>query len=168
MRRTARWLAGVLCVGTCSLSGACGGDAETTQPEALVCDGGQRWVLGLLGSPQMNPGEPCVNCHGASSRPTFTVAGTVYESLDAADDCYGSRGVTVEIQDADGRTVSAKTNNAGNFYLQDEMLTLPLSASISRDGEVRAMLGEVPTGECNGCHTASGANGAAGRIIIAN
>ncbi len=139
-------------------------DADTTAPTDDACDGGQAWELGLLGSEEMNPGEPCLSCHGADATPSFAAAGTVFDTFDAADDCYGAAEVTVEVEDATGLIVTTTTNAAGNFYFEDVSLTLPIIARVSRNGETRTMPRFVHATDCNDCHSQTGKFGAPGRV----
>ena len=50
----------------CAIS-ACAGD-DTTAPPPARCSTGLSWDLGeTTASPEMNPGRPCLGCHGAGS-----------------------------------------------------------------------------------------------------
>lgn len=73
--------------------------------------------------PMMDPGEDCLECHGggAADAPAWTAAGT-----------FGGEGRHVSILDANGRSVTLRTNRAGNFYTA-EPLAYPLTVAI--DGE---------------------------------
>ncbi len=70
--------------------------------------------------PMMSPGEDCLSCHGGSggeedARP-WTVAGTL----------SGSEGSRVTVFDSNGRSITMRTNQAGNFYTA-EGIALPLT-----------------------------------------
>jgi mono/diheme cytochrome c family protein len=58
-------------------------------------------------------------------------------------------------------------NAAGNFF-QESMtaLSTPYTAKIIKGGKERAMTASQTTGDCNTCHTAEGANGAPGRLLL--
>ena len=140
-------------------------DDSTSTSDDMACLSGQTWKLGLLGSPQMNPGRPCLDCHGPADRPTFTAAGTVFDAFDEPDDCFGAANVTVEVEDAAGKIVSTTTNNAGNFFFEDEPFELPVIARVIRDGSIRTMPRFVFSANCNDCHTSTGKLGAPGRIL---
>jgi hypothetical protein len=95
--------------------------------------------------PAMRPGDNCLDCHG------FTAAGTIFTN--ATDDA--SRGVIggrVHLTDANGRTLTLKTNETGNFYTR-EKLTFPLVILVEKDGLLAVMRTPAPDGGCNRCHT---------------
>jgi hypothetical protein len=131
----------------------------------------------------MHPGRACIDCHtnsGDSDAPRFAFAGTVMGDLRDEDDCRGVPGVTVDLLDASDRVVgSALTNAAGNFGLcgpdgpgdnaiacASVPLTSPWRVRLSYEGRTREMLGhQDAVGDCMGCHTAAGRNGAPGRVV---
>ena len=119
------------------------------------------WACGIPEhSPMMKPGEDCLRCHGAGASLHWYAAGTVY--LDAqAKAGDGIQGAEVVLTDAKGRTLSLKTNGAGNFYTA-ETLVFPAKAEVHRNGKVNTMPIDVPEGGCNSCH-APGAE--TGRIV---
>jgi mono/diheme cytochrome c family protein len=116
----------------------------------------------------MHPGSDCIDCHTREGEgPRYLLAGTVYETLDAADDCFGLAGVTVEITDDAGMTWSLTTNDAGNFWIEPDEgpVTFPYRAKVIADGMEIVMATPQSEGACATCHTRTGANAAAGRII---
>jgi hypothetical protein len=78
----------------------------------------------------------------------------------------------VTVTDARGRTVTAQVNAAGNFYASGRDLTPPFRAKVSFNGKERLMIGAVPVGDCNSCHTQNGTTvvpggvKAPGRIVL--
>jgi len=119
---------------------------------------------------QMEPGRGCITCHGQlrshDQPPPLSAGGTVYVTGHEPDRCNGvPGGATVEITDANGATVAIPINSAGNFYTQT-LLAFPIHARVVTASGTRAMGGAVPSGDCNSCHTQSGANGAPGRIAL--
>jgi hypothetical protein len=144
------------------------GECEPTTIE-LTCTSGSYWTDGDDGDDEMHPGGVCIGCHeGPADGPNMRVAGTVYPSAHEDADCNGLSGVMVEIIDAEDRVYEFETNAAGNFFLESEdhwPVTYPIRASVSRNGETIVMQDPVEHGDCNGCHTATGAQGAPGRII---
>lgn len=52
----------------------------------------------------------------------------------------------------------------GNFHTQ-ERVVFPIHAKVVMDERERPMGPAQTTGDCNGCHTQQGANGAPGRIM---
>jgi hypothetical protein len=146
---------------------ACGADAGVKTPTApdagnpyatpLVCTSKKYWN-GTYDS-TMHPGRACNDCHG------WTIAGTVYPTAHEPNDCDGVPGkATVVITDAHGKTASLAANSAGNF-LYSSSLTPPYSVKVVYGTKTRVMSTKAPSGNCNHCHTASGAYGAPGRIM---
>ena len=43
---------------------------------------------------------------------------------------------------------------------------MPFTAKVTHQGRERAMTTTQTSGDCNGCHTQAGANGAPGRITL--
>lgn len=151
------------------------GDDEDEDGELVAqvsndeCVSGLKWVGGDEESPNMHPGGDCMGCHESSGEgPTFAIAGTVFELLDEPDECFGFEGATIEIVDAEGREFSLPTNEAGNFYLaeSDGPIAMPYRASVVVDGAKRDMISMQASGNCSTCHSASGAQGAPGRVVI--
>lgn len=145
---------------------ACGdGSDKLTEVPTDECASGLKWTGLDFGSEYMHPGGDCIGCH--SSRPftpTFTAAGTVYDDLDAAEDCAGTSGATVEITGADGKVLSLTTNAAGNFHTS-EPIALPYKIRVLRGDQENVMQTPQSTGACNSCHTQAGKNGAPGRVL---
>ena len=113
----------------------------------------------------MQPGADCMSCHNASHEFSWTAAGTVYRAIDAARD-QGVAGATVELTDADGRTVVLQTTQSGNFYTA-EPLSFPLHSTVRYAGLAISMPTPTPMGSCNGCHTWPPLqSGPAGRLLI--
>jgi hypothetical protein len=156
-------------------SGSGGGDPFAADP---VCSSGKMWTKGELESPLMHPGLACQTCH-AGVEPAvanrYTVLGTVYPTGHEPDDCLGIDGVAgvkthVEITTADARVVKLPVNSSGNFvYDVEEMggaLMFPITAKVVAGDKERVMVTPQASGDCNSCHTAEGANGAPGRIVM--
>lgn len=103
--------------------------------------------------PLMNPGDDCIACHGGGQgegEPAWTVAGTVFPSGQAAKS-DGLEGARITIVDADGKTFTLRSNQAGNFYTR-ERVTFPIDAIVEKDGVSNRMV-QAPQGSCNFCHT---------------
>jgi hypothetical protein len=122
------------------------------------------------GSPVMNPGRACISCHATESEaPRFDAAGTIYPSAHEPNDCNGvnANGAAAVVVDANGKTVTARANAAGNFFIAaSENLQPPLRAKVVFMGRERIMLRSVPSADCNGCHTQGGTQMAPGRIVL--
>ena len=162
-------LAGLL-IGCGGEGGAGGGEeqgeslAQAVDPS--VCESGWRWAGGDEESASMHPGRDCIDCHQAAGEgPSYAAAGTVYASLDAADDCFGVAGALVEIVDGDGTLHSATSNEAGSFHFGGPIAT-PYTARVTFDGVVNDMLSPQTDLNCARCHTAGGVDGAPGRVTV--
>ena len=111
------------------------------------------------------------NSHG------FSAAGTVYPTAHEPRFCYGvdgdgaANGAQVVVTDSQGRTSTADINNVGNFIFNGG-LRPPLRAKVVYQGRERVMIGMVPSGACNRCHTEEGTTSvtggpkAPGRIML--
>ncbi len=156
--------------------GGAGGPADASTgpvadaaPPVVVCTSGQHWTQGNNGSANMHPGGACIACHGTQEEeaPRFTIAGTVYPTLNEPNDCNGINGggvAQVVITGADGRTLTLGVNAVGNFS-STTTVAGPFHAKVVRNGIERAMTVAQTAGDCNSCHTERGANGAPGRIM---
>jgi hypothetical protein len=135
---------------------------------APTCTSGLVWMRANHGSAEMNPGRACIDCHATMHGPSLTIAGTVYPTAhepDMCDGADGAGGVVVTIVDAAGQTLTLSPNVAGNFR-SEAPLSPPYEATISFMGRERTMGVMQTSGDCNGCHTQTGANGAPGRILL--
>lgn len=138
-------------------------DTPAGPPQASdACDTtNEACALGVSGcrgeGPDMLPGADCLACHtsGGGRIPPWTAGGTAFRDVDGLAPL---KNAIVRVTDADGKVVEMTTNAVGNFYT-DRALTPPLRAEVEKDGAVRAMAGEVPTGACNACHACEGAAG---------
>jgi len=114
----------------------------------------------------MDPGRACISCHASSfEAPKFTIAGTVYPTGHEPDNCYGTSSVSVGITDANGTTMTLTPNASGNFY-STAAVAFPIQAKVVAGGKERVMTGAQASGDCNSCHTQTGANMAPGRIVV--
>lgn len=151
--------------------GSCGSSGSGPYNTPVVCTSGKTWTSGNHGSASMNPGHACIACHATNSEaPKFQIAGTVYPTAHEPDSCLGvaaGSGITVVITDANGTVVNLTPNGSGNFYYQPRTarLKMPYHAQVKQGSKVRAMSAAQTSGDCNSCHTESGANGAPGRIM---
>jgi hypothetical protein len=138
---------------------------------APTCTSGTTWKNGTNGSSLMEPGMACINCHASTGgeAPQFTIAGTVYPTAHEPDLCDGVNGTTagaaVVITDATNKVVSLTPNSAGNFSYTGTLAT-PFHAKVTYMGRERDMVAGQTSGDCNSCHTQSGAMAAPGRIIL--
>jgi len=133
-----------------------------------ICTSGRTWTGGNEGSPLMNPGMACNQCHSSGEGPRLSIAGTVYPTVREPDRCDGadaSSGAQVVITGADGHTLTLSPNAAGNFYTSTSVAAPYRAKVVTATGE-RAMTAAQTSGDCNSCHTQVGANGAPGRIML--
>ncbi|MBZ4418473.1 hypothetical protein [Myxococcus sp. RHSTA-1-4] len=159
----------VLCLSLVGLLAGCGegGGLETVPTDQ--CASGKKWTGGDSESALMHPGGDCIDCHSRKDGPRFVVAGTVAASRRDADDCAGVEGADVIITDANQKTYTLKTNEAGNFFLHAgdaQGFALPFTARVSYQGTVRDMVTPQSSGACASCHTVAGTGGAPGRVNV--
>jgi hypothetical protein len=98
----------------------------------------------------------------------ISIAGTLYPTGHEPNLCNGVNGTTgarVVIVDAANRTVTLTPNAAGNFMYTGTIST-PYHAKVTYQGRERIMPVAQTSGDCNSCHTQTGANGAPGRITL--
>ncbi len=127
---------------------------------------GLKWIGGNRESPLMRPGMSCIGCHARGEGPRFQVAGTVYTNIDEKDEYFGVEGLVVALADAKGTTARYTTNKAGNFYSgRGAALKAPFVVKVLGKKGENAMASPAPNGDCASCHTASGENGAPGRVV---
>lgn len=154
------------CMGEIGESEGENGAPGSSVTTSAVCTSGTAWTGGNAGSPTMNPGMACINCHASGGEgPLFSIAGTLYPTVNEPDLCNGAGGATVMITGADGQTLTLTANAAGNFFSEVPIAT-PFAAKVVFEGRERAMAAHQTSGDCNGCHTQNGANGAPGRIVL--
>lgn len=118
-------------------------------------------------TPTMSPGQACLSCHQRQGiARNMRIAGTIYPSAHEPDLCQGATPATVEIYDAQGaRVASLTTNRAGNFT-GNQVAPPNYSAHVLLNGREVWSTSPHNGGDCNSCHTQSGASGARGRIIV--
>ncbi len=153
----------------------CSGDAGTIGPDPLnaspTCTSNTTWTRGNSGSSSMNPGQACISCHNSSGgeAPRYVIAGTLYPTGHEPNNCNGTNGSTgarVIVTGNNGTSVTLTPNSAGNFY-SSTTLPGPYKAKVvDSTGKERAMVSTAPNGDCNSCHTQTGANSAPGRITL--
>lgn len=161
----------------CVLGLGCG-DTSGALPEGQPLDE----IAGFSGLPTMQPGVDCLSCHAAGGRAAerpWTVAGTVFPSVDAGLSS-GLEGAQVLLTDTAGRQLTLTTNAAGNFYTAEALADLA-DVQIQR-GQRRVRM-ELPAvgggsllllGSCNRCHQDQpkagapvlGIQGAPGRLFV--
>jgi hypothetical protein len=129
---------------------ACIDETHDAQVQAL---GGE--APGVPNGPLHRAGQPCLVCHGeagpASAR--FVMAGTVYA---VQGQSAPAQGVVVLIEDVNGSSYAATTNEVGNFYITtDEWSpTLPAQVQVSKGTSIEQMLTHIGRdGSCADCHT---------------
>jgi hypothetical protein len=95
----------------------------------------------------MKPGSDCLSCHDGGRAKRWSVAGT------------WTRGATIAVVDANGRSLTMKGNQVGNFYTA-ETLAFPLR-SVTVDGTAMpaaasSCANAFSYGGCNRCHVGGG------------
>jgi hypothetical protein len=154
-----------------------GNCATTAPPDAgevmLTCASGSHWTMGDQGSSVMNPGLACRACHLMQDPVrAYAFMGTVFPGLHEENLCFAQGlpiDTMVEILDSTGTVqMTLRPNAAGNFYnlSRTPPFTLPYRARVTAGGKSGEMMTLQADGDCNGCHTERGANGAPGRIVV--
>lgn len=110
------------------------------------------------GGELMLPGTDCIECHRArSSAPdsAYSVAGTVFASATCPTAITDA---TIHVTDGNGRTVTLRSNQAGNFF-SEQRLEPPFLFAVEHDGVLVEMQYPVESGSCNRCHAPGSALG---------
>ena len=156
-------------------SGSCVGDAGVVKPDPLntpaQCTSKKNWTGGNSGSALMNPGQACISCHNRGEGPSYTIAGTLFPTGHEPNNCYGvdanvTKGAKVVVTGADGKTLSLTPNAAGNFFSNTQVAKPFMVKVVDGAGVERLMAGSLTNGDCNTCHTATGASNAPGRVTL--
>jgi hypothetical protein len=138
-----------------------------THSEQVDALGGE--ANGVRTGPTHRPGQPCLVCHdGAIGDPgQFSVAGTVFETAGSAAPVNGA---TINLMDVRGSTHTARTNEAGNFYItpSEWTPTYPMTVTVSPpSGSPIAMYSLISRdGACAGCHVDPVSATSPGRVAI--
>jgi hypothetical protein len=166
------WVSAGMPAGSCVVDGGVPPPPDAGPPDPLdaapTCTSNAHWTQGTEGNSDMEPGQACITCHLQQGGPGFNVGGTVYPTGHEPDDCDGSgaAGAVVTVTDSTGKSASFTASSvSGNFH-GSASLTFPITAKVSFQGKTRSMGTAVSTGDCNSCHTQSGASGAPGRITL--
>ncbi len=168
-----KWIAAGYPHGTCGEPGDAGPGAPPPEARPVVCTSGLSWSSGRKGV-TMNPGRACIACHDAQSDegPIVEIGGTVYPTFSEPDLCYGASGAAtgahVVITDAIGQVFDLPVGETGNFakLAGGTPVRRPFRAKLVVGTQERVMSAAQTSGDCNGCHTVTGANGAPGRIAL--
>jgi hypothetical protein len=84
------------------------------------------------------------------------------------DLCNGANGTNsaqVVITGSDGVSTTLTPNGVGNFYYTGAVAK-PFHAKVTYQGRERDMAAAQTSGDCNSCHTQTGAMSAPGRLIL--
>lgn len=166
------WIDAGFPTGMCGGSST-GGDAGTG-PQPTTCTSGEYWPGDWDDkSPDMNPGLACRACHLEEEEDVaYFFMGTVFPSLHEEDLCYSDvpAGTEVHIVDRNNDVaLRLPVRRRGNFFslTRQAGVLLPFTARVvDPQGRTIAMSTPQMSGDCNGCHTEQGANGAPGRILL--
>lgn len=140
-------------------AGAAGSAADDPLNAMPICTSMSSWTGGNRESASMNPGMACISCHNSGEGPRFSIAGTVYPTGHEPDRCnspVGTAGARIVITGADGKSITLTPNGVGNFSSNTAVKT-PYQAKVTFEGRERLMLTPQTSGDCNSCHTQSGA-----------
>ena len=132
-----------------------GGTHTDAGVDASAKDGGTNDCINAVASPgsgHHHAGADCASCHdglGASLR--WTVAGTLYSTATGGTAISGA---TIEVVDANGKTLKLATYDNGNFYTTSAVAK-PLKVRASKCPNDAKMVATVSDGSCNGCHNSA-------------
>jgi hypothetical protein len=124
---------------------------------------------GVPKGPLHRPGQPCLVCHDDSGpgELVMSLAGTVYKYPDTLDPLSGA---FVDFIDSRGRTFTAATNCAGNFFVQpaDYDPHFPVWTSVRYGGVTVDMSTAIfRDGSCASCHAHHVGPESAGQVYFA-
>jgi hypothetical protein len=129
------------------------GSCDPVHDDAVAALGGE--IAGVRPGPLHRPGQPCLVCHdGAFGDPrAFSMAGTVFLYGNSTPPAIGA---TVTLEDKNGTTTTATTNEAGNFYLTPDTYSphypVHVMSLTSGDASVSMHSHIGGNGSCAGCH----------------
>jgi hypothetical protein len=115
---------------------------------ATACDTPQSTASLSAPSGHHNAGLECQGCHAGGGAPTFSLGGTLYDSLGGSNAIAGA---TIHVTDANGASLAIVTAANGNFW-STTPLVYPLKVSASLCPSTQPMMGAVANGACNSCH----------------
>jgi hypothetical protein len=128
-----------------AISASCMDPVQSDRVDALGPE-----VNGVRTGPLHRPGQPCTTCHGAAGpgSPEFSIAGTVYATREGAE---VAPNIDVVVSAADGRTLTLRTNEAGNFYVDRDKWDAPFPMHVKLvQGDVTKEM-ETRIGGDGGC-----------------
>jgi hypothetical protein len=102
-----------------------------------------------------NAGQNCMNCHfqGGSGEGWFNIAGTVYDSLEAA--VYPNATIRFYTGPAGSGSLkyTLEVDALGNFFTTEDIdFGDELFTSVEGNSAEQFMISPVSMGECNSCH----------------
>lgn len=153
----------------CGSSSSGGGSSGFDTP--TVCTSDRTWTS-RKESADMNPGRACIACHRREEgEDIVSIGGTVYATAHEPDLCYGAStsGAKVVVTGSDGAVLTLPVGPTGNFSQRAgrTKIAFPIRAKVvAADGTEREMSAPQDSGDCNGCHTEQGGEGAPGRIVL--
>lgn len=118
--------------------------------------------------PNHRPGQPCVACHRkeGAAQTVFALAGTIYREKGGA---VPLAEVDVELTDARGRRVTARSNCAGNFFVYRANFVPSFPVWVTLRKGTHAIDMESPIyreGSCASCHTEPASPTSAGAVFL--
>ncbi len=153
-------------------------DAATLAPDAdpftaaPQCSSGRMWACGNTGTNFMNPGQACVDCHRTrGGAPTWKIGGTIYRTAHEPDNCLGvtstaTEPVEIVLVDSAGTEHTTTMIPGGNFFFPQNAPPPYRRIRVRYQGREQFMGPPAEHGDCNLCHTQTGAVGAPGRIVL--
>lgn len=125
-----------------------------------------------------NQGLACLDCHSNNldpDAPEFSIGVTLFTKLDASNSTNdAASGYSMRIRSAQGETLDFTVGKgSGNFYANQGSLSLANYTAEILDSNKKVVNSSLSNSHdntrfnCNSCHTASGENGASGRVVNA-
>ena len=118
-----------------------------------------------------NQGADCLSCHNGSNQIEFTLAGTIYTTINAttANSASVATNYTARLTLADGtKLIMGVAKGNGNIYYEGVVGQTFTVEILDLNGKVvnSSSTHDLTSISCNVCHTSSGLNNAPGRIYI--
>jgi hypothetical protein len=163
----AHWPKGTTCTTPPANGGGQGTGSAIDAGVTSTCTSQTWWSGANVAAGVMRPGGACLTCHQQRGGPAFAVAGTIYPTAHEPNDCNGKGAppaLSVVITDGNNKVTTIAANAVGNFF-SAATLVPPFSVKLTDGTNTRSMKRTITAGDCNSCHTETGANGAPGRIM---
>ena len=139
---------------------------DPVHQDATAALGGE--AAGVRKGPLHRPGQPCIVCHDGAigNPPQFSVAGTILQTDVGPSPAENA---AVSLTDSAGKSFTATTKGAGNFYVTPTEFTptYPMKVAVTYAGVTVKMTSVVGRdGSCANCHADPAGPTSAGHVYI--